>query len=137
MNYELLHQRQKSARTTPCALLATIYRMAFASLFFFSMSAAAQQGETPSLDELLDLDAAPKNQNTAPEARSTDSTTEAPPPQGREALELFKQAVGEMDRVAGHLDDRKDAGPVPQRMQQEIIRKLEQLIAAAQKAGGA
>lgn len=51
---------------------------------------------------------------------------------GRQAQEALVQAVQEMSEVADRLDQLRDAGVVTQRLQQEIITKLDVLIKSAE-----
>ncbi len=52
---------------------------------------------------------------------------------GRQAQEALVQAVQEMSEVADRLDQLRDAGIVTQRLQQEIITKLDILIRSAEE----
>lgn len=52
---------------------------------------------------------------------------------GQEASEQFAQAIQEMAEVAIRLGDEADPGIDTQRMQDEIILKLEQIVASAEK----
>jgi hypothetical protein len=78
----------------------------------------------PSLDELLGL----------PDQEQSEDTTkidQALSPQ--QAGEAFTQAVGLMEGVADRIDTENDTGLITQRMQEDIIRKLEQVIESAQQ----
>ncbi|MFM9958788.1 MAG: hypothetical protein ACKVZJ_12000 [Phycisphaerales bacterium] len=93
----------------------------------------------PSLDDLLGLPkAAPKQPNPAPDAIPAPTPGEADPdPQkaalerkltDAEAQEAFKEAVRQMGEVAARLEKSKDTGLTTQRIQEDILRKLDALI---------
>lgn len=98
-----------------------------------AMPAMAQE-EQPSLDDLLDLEtpAPQESEKPADDGSLLDDATRQKLDM-EQAADQFKQAVKEMDLVAGRIDDDKNAGPSTQRMQQEIINKLEQVIKAAKQ----
>jgi TolA-binding protein len=102
----------------------------FSSLLGISMligtSAVAQDApdRVPTLDELLGLEEI----NETPDTTKLD---EALSP--KQAGEAFTQAVGLMGQAADRIDESQDAGITTQRMQEEIIRKLEQIIESAQQ----
>ena len=92
---------------------------------------AAVSGE-PTLDELLGL---------TPETRSAESPlSDAPPPGGgapgppldlsldEPPTEVFDQAVADMKRAADRLGFEQDPGIDTQRLQQDVITKLERMI---------
>ncbi len=86
----------------------------------------------PDLDELLGL---PTEKKTDPEAPLVD------PEQleleraleSRNVSEMFEQAVQQMSDAAKLLSESRSVGPATQRVQQEIITKLEKLIEEAEK----
>lgn len=78
----------------------------------------------PSLDELLGL----PEQEQAEDATGID---QALSPQ--QAGEAFTQAVRLMQGVADRIDTDSDTGLITQRMQEDIIRKLDQVIESAQQ----
>lgn len=107
--------------------------------------AAFGQADQPSLDDLLNLspdepapsqpapetpDARPGNENL------TESVNEALT--ASDAADAFEQAVQEMDSVSRRLGRALDPGVETQRMQESILRKLDQVIKAAkeQSSGG-
>jgi hypothetical protein len=107
-------------------------------------SIAFAQADQPSLDELLDLVPAP---SPPAETAPADSAAEPDEPQtlresvdealsAADAADAFEQAVGEMDRVSRRLGRSYDAGLETQRMQESILRKLDQVIEAARQQGG-
>jgi len=100
----------------------------------------ADDGNEPSIDELLGLDddkpadkpdddKADADDDTDPElTRDLDKALT-----GKEAADQFAQAIQEMEEVAIRLGDENDPGIDTQRMQDQIILKLEQIIASAEK----
>lgn len=101
---------------------------------------AAPLGSDPSLDELLgitkpgqpgkpdapkpaDADAAKDPKQTELERKLSDA----------EAKEAFEQAVRMMSETAQRLEKSRDAGLTTQRLQEEILRKLDALIKASQQ----
>ena len=103
--------------------------------------AGAQGGAddaAPSLDELLGLDdgGAQDPGSTEPPADSPEApalnTALERRLSGQEAADQFAQAVQDMADAAARLDDTGDPGVDTQRLQDEIILKLEQIIASAQ-----
>lgn len=101
---------------------------------------ALGQADQPSLDELLDLapaDPVINEQDTsgpAPQdaAKSLGESVEEAL-SAANAADAFEQAVDEMDRVSRRLGRSFDPGIETQRMQESILRKLEQVIEAAQQ----
>jgi hypothetical protein len=109
-------------------------------------------GPSPTLDELLELDAEPAE--SAEDAEPSEADTqpaagEAGEAEGEpsvsealemaEAADVFGEAVVQMEGVSRRLGEQRDPGRVTQRTQREIIRKLEQVIEAAkqqQQQGG-
>ena len=97
------------------------------SLLTLTPVALAQ--DLPSLDDLLDLDV-PENQNkpkTDDKLIDPDAIT---PQQGQDA---FKRAVHNMNDVAARMGDDRDVSLSLQRSQEQIIKDLDQVIAAAKK----
>ncbi len=100
------------------------------------------QAEQPTLDDLLDLTPPPPPDTPQADTSDTDqSATPAPDVDlnesvGRallvsDAADAFEQAVNEMDDVSRRLGRALDAGVETQRMQESILRKLDQVIKAA------
>jgi len=91
--------------------------------------------EQPSLDELLGLPKAPAKGNDKPRPDAADPTrTELDRKlSAGEMAEAFRQAVDLMGETAGRIQDSKDTGLTTQRLQEDIVRKLEQLIKAAEQ----
>lgn len=89
----------------------------------------------PGLDELLGIEG---------ERRAGEESRELPPAEdpsrrelerrlsGEEVGEAFVQAVTLMGETADRLETARDAGVVTQRLQEDILRKLDQIIAATQ-----
>lgn len=99
----------------------------------------------PTIDELLGLDEgdqpAKPNTDQPDEPGSDDIDPELTRDldkalTGQQAADQFAQAIAEMGEVAIRLADQSDPGIDTQRMQDEIILKLEQIIASAQKQQG-
>lgn len=88
----------------------------------------------PSLDDLLDLPspARPEREPAADEPVMPELEQDIQRRlSARQISDAFEQAMHEMQDVAGRLGPRRDAGLDTQRMQEDIIRKLDQIIAAA------
>lgn len=104
---------------------------------------ASGQTDQPSLDDLLDLspDQPAPDQPTrqTPKPESPSETTRNPGESLNEALTMsdaadaFEQAVEEMDHVSRRLGRSFDPGVETQRMQESIMRKLDQVIKAAKQ----
>jgi len=100
-----------------------------------SESAPAQEAP-PTLDELLGLD----DQGEAPR---TDEGVPVNDPSRNEldrkldasqVSEAFVEAVGLMDETAHRISSASDTGITTQRLQEEILRKLDQILASAQES---
>lgn len=93
----------------------------------------------PSLDELLGLESEPG----AESARGADQPTILPLDPDREALdrqlsagemsEALEQAVELMDQTATRLSDSRDVGVTTQRLQEDILARLDAVIASAEE----
>ena len=92
------------------------------------VSCAAADEPLPSLDELLGIAGQPEQ---APESESNGELDRVLSEQ--EAGEAFQQAVALMDRVAVRIGNDENLGIDTQRMQEEILRKLEKVIESAQE----
>jgi hypothetical protein len=86
----------------------------------------------PSLDDLLGID---KDKSKKPGAPVDDTTrTELERKLSmQEAEEQFKQAVTLMGETATRIKDGRDTGLATQRLQEDIIRKLDMIITAAEQ----
>lgn len=103
--------------------------------------AAQPAGEVPNLDDLLGL---PRDSDGG--RTDGQSLPDAAPDPSRTALdrqltaqqmgEQFRQAVELMGESATRLGQFQDAGIQTQRLQEDILAKLDQIIAAAQQGGG-
>lgn len=82
--------------------------------------------ELPSLDALLGL---PEEAPAGDAAREALDRALSP----EEAGEEFEQAVVLMDQTASRLNDAGDAGLQTQRLQEDILRKLDKLIESAEQ----
>ncbi len=105
--------------------------------------------DEPTLDELLGLDGTGEDMPDEPGTdkpqpdQSDDTGDGTTDPEltrdldkrlsGEEAATQFAQAIQEMEDVAIRLDEQHDPGIDTQRMQDEIILKLEQIISSAEK----
>jgi hypothetical protein len=100
-----------------------------------------ESADEPSIDDLLGLD--DDAAEDEPDAKPDESPDADEPPKltrdldkaltGKQAADQFAQAIDEMEEVAIRLSDEEDPGIDTQRMQDEIILKLEQIIASAEK----
>lgn len=98
-------------------------------LIFTLLVASARADEPlPTLDELLGITDQPEQ---APEPATNEELNRVLSEQ--EAGEEFQQAVTLMDRVAARLGNENNLGIDTQRMQEEILRKLEKVIESAQQ----
>jgi hypothetical protein len=97
---------------------------------------AEKQPETkpaqPSLDDLLGLEKDKTKKPGAPVADPTRTELERKLSM-QEAEEQFKQAVVLMGETATRIKDGKDTGLATQRLQEDIIRKLDMIISAAEQ----
>ena len=86
----------------------------------------------PSLDELLGLEdtSSDSTQSTQQSTHQSELDAVLSPKQAGEA---FTQAVGLMEQVANRLNQHHDLSLETQRLQQDILTKLDQVIASAQK----
>ncbi len=93
---------------------------------------AVDQGERlESLDELLGLEEAGSGEETReelPDAAQAELERELTQ---QEAAEAFEQAAALMGETATRLGDLSDTGLATQRLQEDILRKLDQVIEAA------
>lgn len=98
--------------------------------------------EEPSIDDLLGLDDEEPGDKEEPDEPDPDDKDETDPKltrdldkalTGKQAADQFAQAIEEMEEVAIRLGEESDPGIDTQRMQDQIILKLEQIIASAEK----
>lgn len=113
-----------------------------ALLFAGGSSVFADQ---PTLDDLLDLTPEKPTETESGEPSDDEPVTEPGLAESvgealtaSDAADAFEQAVDEMDRVSRRLGRSLDPGIETQRMQESILRKLDQVIKAAkqQQSGG-
>ena len=99
-------------------------------------AAAVDNADQPSLDDLLDLRSPREGGPDQPGDQSSPNEPRLPDVElaPADAADAFRAAVGAMNQVAWRLGDQHDAGPSTQRMQKEILRKLDQVIATAKKS---
>ncbi len=101
------------------------------------------EDQQPTLDDLLNL---PRGQQQPAEETPAEPEDKTPLERSvekrltaEEAADLFKQLIRDMDDVADRLGVKHDAGLATQRKQEEILSKLDQVIATArqqQQQGG-
>jgi hypothetical protein len=122
----LQHGRAPNPFYRPAVAAALI---SLSSVSAWAQPAPAQAEPTlPSLDELLGLDAA--DEGLDPNQRALDRKLNA-----EEAGERFQQAVGLMGDAAARIGAR-DLGVQTQRLQEEILRNLDQVIESAKQNQG-
>ncbi len=118
----------------------TIFTSVFALACVFVTTPLLADDE-PSLDDLLDLpkDTSPDKDDAKPDDGKTDDKLPIDPnvtePEltGDQVSAAFKSAVKDMSVVGTRLNERADAGLDTQRMQESILRRLDQIIASAKK----
>lgn len=102
-----------------------------------------ESADEPSIDELLGLDEDKPADEDQPDKPADDDLDDTDPEltrdldkalTGKQAADQFAQAIEEMEEVAIRLADEADPGIDTQRLQDEIILKLEQIIASAEKS---
>lgn len=102
------------------------------------------QTDQPTLDELLDLTPSeptvdtpeqPDSETPSPDTRETMTESVTESLREADAADVFEQAVMEMDQVSRRLGRLFDPGIETQRIQESILRKLDQVIAAAKEQG--
>jgi hypothetical protein len=121
-------------------LLAALVALPIALAGFPAAAQDTGDGDAPSLDELLGTEddaAEEQSLDEEPQAPDTPDTPELNRElerrlSGQEAADQFAQAVQDMAEAAARLSEERDAGIDTQRLQDEIILKLEQIIASAQ-----
>jgi len=103
-----------------------------------SAQSDAPPGELPSLDELLGLQ--DNRSSESPESRPDDAPVADPTRAdldrkltAEQAGERFAQAAQLMGDVAERMHKARDVGVQTQRLQEDILRKLDQVIAAAEQ----
>ena len=118
-------------------------RSVLAALALFVTASVALAQDQPSLDDLLDLTPAPAPQQPAtPDQPAAPTPPDAPAAvpvddevarmlRGEQPGDVFEQAVAEMGSVAERLAVAHDTGVDTQRAQEEIIAKLDRVIAMA------
>jgi hypothetical protein len=101
---------------------------------------AVGQADQPTLDELLDLPSGEpvkvetdSDTSTAPDRDESLNESIGDAISASDAADAFEQAVGEMDLVSRRLGRSLDPGIETQRMQESILRKLDQVIKAAKQ----
>jgi len=88
--------------------------------------------DQPTLDELLEID--PGVADPAPDEDAGDAAEKVLDPE--ESMRMFQGVVTDMEQASMRLSDRKDPGLKTQRIQEDIMKKLDQVIASAKKQQG-
>ena len=121
----LFHMRNPRGLKPPgfrwCSCLVIVLSFVFTSNIFAD--------ELPSLDELLDLDV-PK---TSKQPVVEDAPIDPDAMTADQANDAMKRAVTNMGKVARQMGDAQDVSLSLQRAQEQIIKDLDQVIAAAKK----
>lgn len=95
---------------------------------------AMAQDDQPTLDELLQL--LPRQRSTIDRQDASDVAAEVLEKLSEDQpADVLGQAVSEMDQVADRIGNESDVGVDTQRLQESILAKLDQVIAAAKKSG--
>ena len=119
------------------ALLSVVFLGSF--VCFGSSVFADGPTSKPSLDDLLNLAQPSTSGKTAPKASDNPSNGVKIDPEvarklaGEDASETFHKAVQDMYEVSERIGKQQDPGDDTQRMQKEILAKLDRVIAAAQQ----
>ncbi len=136
-------EMKKTTDTWRWAVRRCAWIVAVAAAPSVSISICIAQAQ-PTLDELLDIEISkPEYSESQPADQSPSSQSQ---PVGhadalRElsddepAADVFEQAIKEMQHAADQLGNEHDPGLATQRMQESILAKLDQVIAAAQQQG--
>lgn len=100
-----------------------------------STQPSSNDGALPSLDELLGIEdqAGASRGPTASDPNDAALDAVLNP---RQAGEAFTQAIGLMDRVSRRIGQEHDLSIATQRLQEDILRKLDQVIASAKQNQG-
>lgn len=127
-------------RPTINRAIAVVF-LTFGLIIHLPKPMAMAQDDQPTLDELLQL--LPRQRSTIGRDEKTIDRQDASDV-AAEVLEklsedqpadVFGQAVSEMDQVADRIGNESDVGVDTQRLQESILAKLDQVIAAAKKSG--
>jgi hypothetical protein len=94
---------------------------------------ASRPAAQPSLDELLGIPKDKARGKPRPEAQDPSKAELDRKLSAHEVAEQFRQAVSLMGETAERLQVSKDTGLTTQRLQEDILRKLDQLIKAAEQ----
>lgn len=95
-------------------------------------AAPEKKSSDPTLDELLGLPG-DKGDNKRPEAIDPTKTALDRKLSSAEAAEQFEEAIELMDETAGRLQKSRDTGVATQRIQEDIIRRLDMVIKQAEQ----
>ena len=87
----------------------------------------------PTLDELLGLESIDQDNKQAGEVVDANDAALEQVLSPKQAGEAFSQAVSLMDQVSSRIGEHNDLSITTQRLQQDILTKLDQVIESAQK----
>lgn len=127
--------RKPTARTAPVLLAACAASMLPGAAARAQDTQPAKADPLPTLDQLLGTeggasDAAGAGALPKPRDEELDRLLS-----GREIADEFRAAADLMDRTAARLANARDTGIDTQRMQEDVLRKLDKLIADAEQRG--
>lgn len=97
-----------------------------------AQSAEDNAGRQPTLDELLEID--PSVADTAAAEDAAEAAADVLDPE--ESMRMFQGVVTDMEQASARLSESKDPGLKTQRIQEDIMKKLDQVIASAKKQQG-
>ncbi len=115
------------AINTPLAVV-----LALLTIAAMTSAAPVVPNREPTLDELLNLEAAPSVEPVQPDEMPLNSDV-VDMLTGQQVTDLFEQAIAQMDTVADRLGVQLDPGLETQRTQESVMAKLDRLIVEAQK----
>ena len=109
-------------------------------------SASFGDDDLPSLDELLEIEPPPQDIPTLPTPHHGQDDPSSPremkiewpegaDQDGQEPSGAFGQAIVQMHKAAGRLEDQRDTGIETQRIQETVLAALDQAIAEAKRRG--
>lgn len=142
-------RRSSDARPRPASGAGVkgrpVWRWLLVLTFIAAPASSLADDDQPSLDDLLDLapptvvepDAAPDATGPADAAEdeaepSSDGVIDVDPDAVRDASDAFRSSIREMKDAGERLTQSRDVSIRTQRIQESVLRKLEQVIAAAE-----
>lgn len=112
-------------------ILRTLHTVSIAALVSIAGAHAQPEDDPlPTLDELLGLDSAEETdgEDVAEETDATGAELDRELDPGKPIADEFLEAVGLMRESATRLSGQTDTGVVTQRLQEDILRRLDELI---------